>query len=358
MAGSHTGKNARATTLRLEEQSYLQRATPYGQGSINVAARSPIVIAGGSGFLGQCLTRRLVDQDERVVVLSRQRAVHSDLATYVHWDARTPGDWVQHLDGASALVNLVGRSVDCRKTPDHCDEILRSRVDATRVLGEAIRAVDRPPPVWVQMSTAHIYGDPPDTVCDEASPCGWGLAPHVGCAWEQAAAEAVLPQMRSVVLRTSFVLGRDGGALPRLMSLARWGLGGKVGHGRQGISWIHEADLTRLLERAIRNDSMQGVYVVTSPHPVSNTEFMRELRNALRIPFGLPAPAWMVRIGASWLLDTDPELALYGRYCVPRRLEREGFQFQFGSLQAALEDLCRGTAVAPSLRDRQCTVRA
>jgi uncharacterized protein (TIGR01777 family) len=245
------------------------------------------------------------------------------------------------LDGASALVNLAGRTVDCIKTPDHCDEILRSRVESTRVLGRALQQVNTPPPVWVQMATAHRYGDPPDIVMDEDAAFGYGLAPIVGAAWEEAFTQTVPSQVRQVILRTSFVLGRSGGALPRLAKLARFGLGGKLGHGRQGISWIHEEDMNRLFAWAIRQDSVNGAYMATAPNPVSNAEFMRELRRALRIPIGLPATTWMVRLAAPLLLRTDPELALYGRYCVPRRLQGEGFEFEFPDIRSALRDLCR-----------------
>jgi NAD dependent epimerase/dehydratase family enzyme len=145
--------------------------------------------------------------------------------------------------------------------------------------------------------------------------------------------------MRQVILRTSFVLGRNRGALRRLGKVARWGLGGTVSHGRQGISWIHEQDMNRLFERAISNDEMRGVYVATAPNPVSNAEFMRELQRAVHAPFGLPAMAWMVRLGAPVMLRSDPDLALYGRYCVSRRLKEEGFEFLFPDVGPALRDL-------------------
>ena len=161
----------------------------------------------------------------------------------------------------------------------------------------------------------------------------------MGRAWEEAFAGAVLPDTRPVVLRTSFVLGRRGGALPRLTKLARCGLGGTVGHGRQGISWIHQDDMNRLFERGIADSQMRGAYVATAPHPVANAEFMRELRRAVGVPVGLPAMQWMVRIGAPLLMRTDPELALYGRYCVSRRLEQEGFEFRFRDVRSALQDL-------------------
>jgi uncharacterized protein len=298
-----------------------------------------IVIAGGTGFLGNNLARHLVGIGCEVVVISRQPPAEDGPWHHAQWDGRTPGDWMRHLDGASALVNLAGRTVDCVKTPDHCDEILRSRVESTEVLGRALKNVRTLPRVWVQMATAHRYGDPPDVVCDEDSAFGHGLAPFVGAAWEDSFTRALPSQMRRVILRTSFVLGRDGGALPRLTKLARWGLGGKVGHGRQGISWIHEEDMNRLFARAIADDDMNGAYLATAPNPVSNSVFMRELRRALGIPFGLPAVTWMVRLAAPLLLRTDPELALYGRYCVSRRLRDEGFEFAFPDLGSALRDL-------------------
>lgn len=297
-----------------------------------------VVIAGGTGFLGQSLARYLTTIGREVVVLSRRTPTRGPAWTHATWDARTPGEWVRHLDGADALVNLAGRTVDCVKTPDHCDEILRSRVESTIVLGRALRGVTNAPRVWVQMATAHRYGDPPDVVCDEDSPFGYGLAPFVGGAWEEAFEREAPAHMRKVVLRTSFVLGNAGGALPKLAALVRVGLGGTVGSGRQGISWIHEHDMNRLFVRAIEDDHMSGAYVATAPHPVSNAEFMRELRSALRMPVALPAMSWMVRVAAP-LLRTDPELALYGRYCVSRRLREEGFDFQFPDVRAALRDL-------------------
>lgn len=300
-----------------------------------------IVIAGGSGFLGTNLAKHLTGLGAEVVIVSRHRPSVAGDWTFAEWDARTVGDWCQHLDGADGVVNLVGRSVDCIKTPDHCDEILRSRVEATRVIGQAMRQISNVPSVWVQMSTAHIYGDPPDVVCDEDSATGFGLAPTVGKAWEQAYHDSVPDGVRRVILRTSFVLGRNGGALPKLVRLARSGLGGKIGHGRQGMSWIHVHDLNRLFERSLIEEFMTGTYIATAPNPVSNAEFMKTLRRAVGMPIGLPAPAYGVRIAAPLILRTDPELALYGRYCISKRLEAEGFEFKFPTLSTAFDDLFR-----------------
>ncbi len=303
-----------------------------------------IVVAGGSGFVGLSLAEHLLEAHAQVTVLSRSAPRCSRAIEHVTWDGRSTGPWIGVLDGADALVNLAGRTVNCIKTPDHCDEILRSRVESTRVLGQAARAVDHPPPVWVQMSTAHIYGDPPTAVCVEDSPTGYGLAPTVALAWEHAFAESILPTQRGVVLRTSFVIGRDrgagGSALGTLRLVAKLGLGGPAGPGTQGMSWLHELDMNRLFERAISLETMQGVYIASAPHPVSQAEFMRRLRRTMRIPIGLPATEWMVRVGAPLLMRTDPELVLYGRYVLPKRLLDEGFKFRFAQLDEALSDLC------------------
>jgi uncharacterized protein (TIGR01777 family) len=310
---------------------------------VNVTCPSGrIVIAGGSGFLGISLARHLAGCGASVVVLSRSAPKVAGAWRHVPWDARTLGEWKLELEDAAGLVNLVGRSVDCIKTRDRQDEILRSRVEATRVLGEAMRSATSPPPVWVQMSTAHIYGDPPELVCDEDSPFGFGFAPFVGRAWEEAFHASALPDQRKVILRTSFVFGRDFGAgcgaLARLLPLVRFGLGGTIGTGRQGISWIHETDMNLLFERALTDANMQGAYIATAPHPVSQRVFMREMRRAVGMPIGLPAFRWMVRMAAP-LLGTDPELALYGRYLVSRRLRELQFEFRFPSLPGALADL-------------------
>jgi uncharacterized protein (TIGR01777 family) len=307
-----------------------------------------VVIAGGSGFLGVSLATHLAATGASVVILSRHAPKVTGPWRHVAWDARTLGGWCNELNGAAGLVNLAGRSVDCIKTPDHRDEIVRSRVEATHALGQAVRAVDAPPPVWVQMSTGHIYGDPPNAICTEESCTGAGFAPFVGRAWEEAFRASALDCQRKVILRTSFVIGRDrgagGGALSRLKTLVRFGMGGRVGRGTQGISWIHETDLNRLFERALYDATMQGVYLATAPNPVSQFDFMRELRRAMRIAITLPAFSWIVRLSAPLLMRTDPDLALYGRYLISERLRNEGFSFEFPDLCGALTDVLRQAA--------------
>lgn len=309
---------------------------------MTLPASGRIVIAGGSGFLGVSLAKHLSNRGASIVILSRNAPKVSGPWNHVPWDARTPGEWKRELDGAAGLINLTGRSVDCIKTPNHQDEILRSRVEATRVLGHAMRSILSPPRVWIQMSTAHIYGDPPELVCDEDSSFGSGFAPFVGQAWEEAFHASALVEQRKVILRTSFVIGRDVGAgcgaLARLRPLVRLGLGGTIGTGEQGISWIHETDMNRLFERALSDTRMEGACIATAPNPVSQRVFMREMRKAMKMPVGLPAFGWMVRLAAP-LLRTDPELAIYGRYLVSRRLREMQFEFTFPDLRGALEDL-------------------
>jgi uncharacterized protein (TIGR01777 family) len=302
-----------------------------------------IVIAGGSGFLGISMATHFACAGAKVTILARSQPKVTGNWTHATWDGRTQGDWANRIDGADAVVNLAGRTVNCIKTPDHQDEILRSRVESTRALGVAMRAATSPPPVWVQMSTAHIYGDPPSAVCTEESEAGIGFAPTIARAWEAAFADCKLPDQRGVLFRTSFVVGRDrgagGGALAMLGLLARIGLGGRVGAGTQGMSWIHETDLNNLFTRAITDDSMTGVYIASAPNPVSQVDFMRTLRKVIEMPIGLPAFEWMVRIGAPLVFRTDPELALYGRYVVSKRLAEEEFPFQYPELESALRDL-------------------
>lgn len=298
-----------------------------------------VVIAGGSGFVGQSLTSFLQERGYLVVVLSRGEQRSHMSGEFVRWDARTLDTWTNTLEGAVAVVNLAGRSVDCIKTPANQDRILRSRVEATRVIGKALQSCQTPPKVWIQMSTAHIYGDSEDVVCDESSPFGLGLAPTVGKAWEAQHAAWLPETMRSVVLRTSFVIGKHGGPFPKLKWLTRLGLGGRVGSGKQGMSWIHEHDLNRIFLAAIEQPEFSGTYVASAPHPVSQRNFMRSMRTAVGNPVGLPAPAFAVRLGARFIVRTDPELLLCGRYVVPTRLMDQGFTFEFSDIDSATKSL-------------------
>lgn len=308
-----------------------------------------IVIAGGSGFIGRSLQHHFYCLGYEVVVLTRSPHVVTGPARHVGWDGRTLGPWVEEIHGAAAIVNLAGRSVDCRYHEANRRVIRESRVDSVRVLGEAIARIKSPsgaPGVWVQAATTAIYGEAGDAVLDESATPAEGFSPHVAKAWEQAFHEVNAPHTRKVLLRISFVLGPHGGALRKLLSLARWGLGGSAGSGRQWVSWIDHRDLDRIVAWAIGNHAAAGLYHATSPSPVMNVEFMRELRRAVHRPWSPPAPAWAVRVG-SFVLRTEPELALKGRRCVPRRLLKESFVFEHTDLTATLRSV-----LAPGQREK------
>jgi uncharacterized protein (TIGR01777 family) len=293
-----------------------------------------IVIAGGSGFIGQALIEQLHD-DYDIVVLSRAPSRSDVHASFLQWDGRTVGEWWRSLDGALAVINLAGKHVSCRYTPDNRREIDASRVNSVLAIAKAIGKCAQAPRVWIQASTTAIYGDAGDRVCDETAPPGLGFPVQTATLWEKTFGETDTPQTRRVVLRISFVLGRGGGVLQLLAKLTRAFLGGTVGTGRQYISWIHIDDLVRIVREAITRDEMQGMYNATSPDAVTNREFMRELRRVLRRPWSPPAPAWAVKIGCR-LLGTEAELALTGRRAIPRRLQEMGFKFDHADLNEAL----------------------
>lgn len=297
-----------------------------------------VVLAGGSGYLGQLLAKELVERGAQVIVLTRKPSSRQGPIQEAFWDGRTLGEWAQHLDGARGVVNLAGRSVNCRYTAENRREIVESRVDSVKVIGEAIRQCTVPPKVWVQAGSLAIYGDPGDKWCDENAPAGEGFPAEVCLAWEKAYNESAMLKSRRVLLRISFVLGAGGGALKVLANLTKSGLGGTVGNGKQYISWLHERDMNGIFLAAIEREDMEGVFNATGPEPVTNAEFMRELRRVLHRPWSPPAPVWAVKIGAR-LMGTEASLALTGRRCAPKRLLDCGFKFQFPELHGALADI-------------------
>jgi uncharacterized protein len=243
-----------------------------------------VVLAGGSGFLGRALADHLVTGGYDVVVLTRSPQAREGRARELGWDGRTVGPWLGALDGAAAVVNLAGRSVDCRYTPENRREIIDSRVNSVRAIGAAIRQCARPPAAWVQAGSLAIYGDAGDRVCDETAPHGDGFAVEVCERWEGAFADEATPSTRKTLLRIGFALGPGGGALTPLAQLARLGLGGTVGSGKQFISWLHVSDLNTMFRWGIERDGTSGTYNATGPSPVTNAVFMRALRRAVHRP--------------------------------------------------------------------------
>ena len=297
-----------------------------------------VVIAGGSGFIGRELATDLVAHGYEVVVLSR-RAEHERADwTYVQWDGRTVGEWAGYLEGAEAVINLAGKNVNCRYNAANRHEIRQSRIDAVRAVGQAITACVNPPRVLIQSSTTAMYIQTDDALLDESAKPGQGFSPDTAVMWEQAFDSVPTPRTRRVLLRISFVLGRSGGALKTLETLTRWFMGGCVGTGRQWISWIHVQDLCRIVRFAIERDEVQGLFHATAPNPVTNAQFMRELRRALHRPWSPPVPKPGVYLGCL-VMRTEAELALRGRRCIPRRLMDRGFEFRFPHLPSALADL-------------------
>lgn len=298
-----------------------------------------VILAGGSGFLGRALAEALHRRGYDTAILSRRPSAKPDGSRWREWDGKTTGPWADELEGAAAVVNLTGRSVNCLPTTENKQEIIESRVDSVRAINAAIAQCRTPPPVIVQAGSLAIYGDAGDRVCDEQAPHGEGFSVEVCERWEAALAEAKDPRVRHVVLRIGFALGRDGGALGPLTTLARRFLGGTVGDGRQYISWLHIDDLVAMFIAGIERGDLSGVYNATGPSPVTNRDFMRDLRHAVGRPWSPPVPKWAVHIGARFIMRTDPSLALTGRRCVPRRFEDQGFVFRYRELPEALREI-------------------
>jgi uncharacterized protein len=308
-----------------------------------------IVIPGGSGHVGTVLARAFHREGHEVVVLSRRPKRRP--WRVVPWDGVTLADWRYELDGSDVVINLAGRSVNCRYTAIHRREILQSRLLSTRVVGDAIaRAADQPR-VWLQASTATIYAHRYDAANDEYSgilggeelnaPGTWRFSIDVARTWERAFDEAITGRTRKVLLRSAITMSPDaGGAFATLLGLARYGLGGRAGDGRQYVSWIHDEDFIAAVRWLIDRDACEGVVNLASPNPVPNAEFMRVLRAACGIRFGLPANKWMLEIGAIFM-RTETELILKSRRVIPARLIANGFTFKFPEWEGAARDLCR-----------------
>lgn len=305
----------------------------------SAALQSRIVIAGGSGFIGQALATRFAEQGHDVVVLTRNAVARTDGVREVAWNGRTLGDWAKELDGATAVINVTGKSINSRHTAKNRREIIASRVESVRAIREAVAASDTPISVWVQASAVGIYGNAGDALCDESAPHGHDFMADVCEQWEAALRESLTPSTRAVVLRFGVVLGREGGALPMLARLARMGLGGTVGSGRQYISWIHRDDMIAVVQRALTS-RMVGPYNACNHVPETNASFMKRLRKAVRRPWSPPAPAFAVKLG-SYVIGVEPSVALHGQRCVPRRLDEERFVFGHENLSESLNSLLR-----------------
>ena len=306
-----------------------------------------IVLTGGSGQMGTLLARHFDEQGHQVVVIAR--SVQAAPWRVVEWDGATLGDWCSELERADLLINLAGRSVNCRYTPANRKAIKDSRVQSTLLLGRAIARLAHPPRVWMNASTATIYRHALDRAMDEETgeiggnerdcPSSWRFSIDVATSWEEAFFSAVAPRTRKIALRSAMTMSPDrGGIFAELLRLVRLGLGGTAGSGDQYVSWIHEVDFIRSIEFLMAHEQLDGPVNLAAPNPLPNRDFMRALRRAWGTRVGLPAPRPLLELGAVFL-RTETELILKSRRVVPGRLLRGGFEFQFPEWPGAARDL-------------------
>ena len=292
--------------------------------------KQKIVIAGGTGFVGQYLTEKFRGSGYEVIIISRQ-------ANHVNWDNTSA--IAKALENAEMLINLAGKSVDCRYNKKNRQEIFDSRVNTTRALGNGILQCKNPPALWINSSTATIYRHAQDRpMTESAGEIGTGFSVNVATNWEKAFFNFKLPGTRQIALRMAIVLGKDGGVVKPIKNLVRFGLGGKQGKGNQMFSWIHIEDLYRCIIFLQQRQDLTGIFNTSAPNPVTNKNLMQIFRFKMKIPIGLPAPEWLLKFGAI-LIKTETELILKSRWVIPERLLQAGFKFQYSTIDAALEGI-------------------
>jgi len=307
-----------------------------------------VVISGGTGEVGTILAGAFHNAGHEVVVLSRGRSRAP--WRIAKWDGEALGDWADEIDGADVVINLAGRSVNCRYHEKNRRQIMDSRINSTRVLGDAIAAAANPPKVWLQASTATIYAHRYDAPNDDVTgiigghepdaPDTWNFSIDVATSWERVTNEAQTPNTRKLLMRSAMIMSPDhGGIFDTMLTMVRLGLGGTAADGRQYISWIHDEDFIRSVYWLIEHEELSGPVNLASPHPLPNKEFMRVIRKAWGAPIGLPATKWMLELGA-FLMQSETELILKSRRVVPKRLTDSGFEFHYPTWEAAARELC------------------
>lgn len=316
-----------------------------------------IVLPGGSGNVGTALARFFQQRGDHVTVLTR--APYTASWPTVHWDGMHAGPWVETLEGADVCINLSGRGIDCRYTARNRQALHDSRIGPTLLLHQAIGALRDPPWLWMNASSATLYRHALDRDMDEATgelggnewvegwlgrrraPEKWNWTVRLIQEWERALFAAPTPRTRKIALRTSLVMSPEPASVFGVLSrLTRFSLGGRQGNGRQYVSWIHETDFARAIEFLMHHEEMEGPVNLAAPHPLPNSQFMADLREAWDVPNGLPAPAPLLALGM-FLLRTEPELVLKSRRAVPARLLEAGFRFAFPTWPQAAADLVR-----------------
>jgi hypothetical protein len=302
-----------------------------------------IIICGAGGYLGSVLAPFLASQGHEIVLVARRNLNFSlpNGVRFSRWDGENLGDWAREIDGADAVINLAGRSVNCRYNAQNRREILESRLKTTQIIARAIAAAKNPPRVWLNSASATIYRDERQIdMSEENGIIGEGFSVEVCKAWEEALFESDLPRTRRVALRMSMIFGQTAPVFNVFARLAKFRLGGLQGNGTQYVSWIHERDCLRAIAFLLKND-LSGPVNVCAPHPLPNHEFTRELRRVFGVRFGLPAPKIAMEIGAIFL-QTETELALKSRRAVPKRLLDAGFTFDFPKWNDAARNIVEG----------------
>lgn len=301
-----------------------------------------IILAGGNGYMGTVFAQYFQELAQEIIILSRKPKASQGIIKTLVWDGKSEGEWVKELEGADALINLCGKNVSCRYTDKNKAEILKSRLVPTQLLGDVLQRLNNPPQIWINLTSATIYRNAEDRPQDEESgELGTGFSVEVCRKWEECFFNTHTPNTRKIALRMGIVLGNKDGAFPRLVNLARMGLGGKLGNGKQFISWIHEQDAARCTEWLIQNPKLRGALNCTSPYPIRNQDFMHLLRKTLKNPIGIPSPKWLLELGAI-LIGTETELILKSRWVIPKTLNLEGFTFQYENAKDAIFNLVKG----------------
>lgn len=289
-----------------------------------------IVIAGGSGFVGKYLTKQFGNLGYQVIIISRQKE-------YIQW--QETGGIIRTLENSEMLINLAGKSVDCRYNEKNKAEILKSRTETTKALGVAILKCNNPPELWINASTATIYRHAEDKpMTDSKGEIGKGFSVDVATSWEKSFFSFHLPNTRQVALRMAIVLGKDGGVMKPFINLVRFGLGGKQGSGNQMFSWIHIEDLFNIILFFQSHKELKGVFNCSAPNPIANKTLMKAFRQAMKAKIGLPSPEWLLKIGAL-IIKTEPELILKSRWVVPEKLLKSGYSFKYPTLDTALKNI-------------------
>ncbi|PXW16290.1 hypothetical protein C8D70_104229 [Chryseobacterium sp. CBTAP 102] len=294
-----------------------------------------IIIAGGTGFLGENLEKHFTEKGNHVYILTRNPQHKNE----IHWDAQTIGEWKNYLEKADVLINLTGKSVDCRYNEKNKNEIYSSRIESTRILQKAIDQCSDKPKIWLNASSATIYVHSEKHInTEENGIIGDDFSMNICKSWETEFFKVENEEIRKVALRTSIVLGKNGGAFPKLKMITKLGLGGKQGRGTQMVSWIHIEDFCKAVDWIIRHETLSGTVNITAPAPLSNQNMMRKLRNKMKMPFGLNAPVWQLEI-ASLFMKTETELLLKSRNVYPEKLIKSGFKFLYPEFDEAILNL-------------------